>query len=143
MKPKILNILLVEDSQEDIDLMREALKGSAVLNDVHVAQNGQEAMDYLRDPSTSKPNIVLLDLNMPKKNGRQVLQEIKSDPSLRVIPVIILTTSRSQNDVHECYLHHCNCFIWKPIDLEGFFSVVRKIEDFWFNFVELPAPPAA
>jgi len=138
MNPKTLNILLVEDSQEDIDLMMEALKGSAVLNVVHVVKNGQEAMDYLRDPTKGRPNIILLDLNMPKKNGRQVLKEIKSDPGLKVIPVVILTTSRSQNDVLECYLNQCNCYICKPIDLEGFFKVVRKIEEFWFNLVELP-----
>ena len=142
MHPKTLNILLVEDSQEDIDLMKEALKDSAVLNAVHVVKNGQDAMDYLGDPSKSRPNIVLLDLNMPKKNGRQVLKEIKSDPRLKLIPVIILTTSRSQNDILECYQSHCNCFICKPIDLEGFFKVVRKIEEFWFNLAELPPQPS-
>ena len=141
MNTKTLNILLVEDSQEDIDLMKEALKDSLIPSAIHAVNNGQEAMEYLKDASKEKTNLVLLDLNMPKKNGRQVLKEIKSDPVLKIIPVIILTTSRSQNDVLECYQNHCNCFICKPIDLEGFFKVVRKIEEFWFNLAELPPHP--
>jgi len=138
MTTKTVNILLVDDSQEDIDLMKEALKDSVMTSDIHVVKNGQEAMDYLKDPANEKPNLVLLDLNMPKKNGRQVLKEIKSDPALKIIPVIILTTSRSHNDILECYQNNCNCFICKPIELEGFFKVVRKIEEFWFNLAELP-----
>lgn len=143
MTTKTLNLLLVEDSQEDIDLMKEALKESAIPSDVHVVKNGQDAMDFLRDAANGRPDLILLDLNMPKKNGRQVLKEIKNDPVLKVIPVIVLTTSRSLTDIMECYQSHCNCYICKPIELEGFFKVARKIEEFWFNLAELPPNPAS
>ena len=139
---KPIHILLVEDNQGDADLAREALEDSKVLNELHVVEDGILAMDFLRRrgrfAQAPRPELILLDLNLPKKDGREVLAEIKSDHDLKRIPVVILTTSRDEEDVLRSYNLHANCYISKPIDLEQFMKVVRSIEDFWLTIVKLP-----
>ena len=139
---KPIEILLVEDNPGDADLAREALEGSKFHNILNVVDDGEKAMAYLRRdglyPEVSRPDLILLDLNIPKKDGRQVLAEIKEDDNLKRIPVVILTTSRAEEDVMKSYNLHCNCYITKPIDLNQFLSVVRSIEDFWLSIVVLP-----
>ena len=139
---KPIEILLVEDNPGDADLAREALEGSKFNNILNVVDDGEKAMAYLRRdglyPEVSRPDLILLDLNIPKKDGRQVLAEIKEDDNLKRIPVVILTTSRAEEDVMKSYNLHCNCYITKPIDLNQFLSVVRSIEDFWLSIVVLP-----
>jgi two-component system, chemotaxis family, response regulator Rcp1 len=140
--PEAIEILLVEDSPGDADLAREALEGTKVRNRLHVARDGEEAMAFLhRKPpflDAPRPGLILLDLNLPKKDGRQVLAEIKDDPELKRIPVVILTTSKDEEDVLKTYNLHANCFITKPIDLSQFLKVVRSIEEFWLTIVRLP-----
>jgi CheY-like chemotaxis protein len=137
-----IEILLVEDNPGDADLAREALEGSKFHNILNVVDDGEKAMAYLRRDGlyteVSRPDLILLDLNIPKKDGRQVLAEIKEDDNLKRIPVVILTTSRAEEDVMKSYNLHCNCYITKPIDLNQFLSVVRSIEDFWLSIVVLP-----
>jgi chemotaxis family two-component system response regulator Rcp1 len=137
-----IEILLVEDNPGDADLAREALEGSKFNNILNVVDDGEKAMAYLRRDGlyteVSRPDLILLDLNIPKKDGRQVLAEIKEDDNLKRIPVVILTTSRAEEDVMKSYNLHCNCYITKPIDLNQFLSVVRSIEDFWLSIVVLP-----
>ena len=139
---KPIEILLVEDNPGDVDLAREALEGSKFHNDLHVVEDGEKAMAFLRREGpyadAPRPGLILLDLNLPRKDGRQVLAEIKSDDNLRRIPVVILTTSRAEEDVIKSYDLHANCFITKPIDLSQFLNVVRAIEDFWLSIVVLP-----
>ena len=139
---KPIEILLVEDNPGDADLAREALEGSKFNNILNVVDDGEKAMEYLRRDGlyaeVSRPDLILLDLNIPKKDGRQVLAEIKEDDNLKRIPVVILTTSRAEEDVIKSYNLHCNCYITKPIDLNQFLSVVRSIEDFWLSIVVLP-----
>ena len=139
---KPIEILLVEDNPGDADLAREALEGSKFNNILNVVDDGEKAMAYLRRDGlyakVSRPDLILLDLNIPKKDGRQVLAEIKEDDNLKRIPVVILTTSRAEEDVIKSYNLHCNCYITKPIDLNQFLSVVRSIEDFWLSIVVLP-----
>ena len=139
---KPIEILLVEDNPGDADLAREALEGSKFHNILNVVDDGEKAMAYLRRDGlyteVSRPDLILLDLNIPKKDGRQVLAEIKEDDNLKRIPVVILTTSRAEEDVMKSYNLHCNCYITKPIDLKQFLSVVRSIEDFWLSIVVLP-----
>ncbi len=139
---KPIEILLVEDNPGDADLAREALEGSKFNNILNVVDDGEKAMAYLRQDGlyakVSRPDLILLDLNIPKKDGKQVLAEIKADDDLRRIPVVILTTSRSEEDVIKSYNLHCNCYITKPIDLNQFLNVVRSIEDFWLSIVVLP-----
>ena len=136
-------ILLVEDNPGDVRLTQEAMRDARVTNEIHVARDGVEAMQYLRgEPPFAgavRPDLILLDLNLPKRDGRQVLAEIKTDPSLRRIPVVILTTSDSRSDVLRSYDLHANCYITKPIDLDDFVDVVRSVEDFWLRVVRLPA----
>jgi len=131
-----LDILLVEDNPGDVRLTMEALKESDFPTTVHVAQDGVEALDYLGTHPI--PDLILLDLNLPKRSGREVLAAIKADPALRRIPVLILSTSRSDADVQYSYEHHANCYIQKPMELEHFFDVVRTIERFWCSVVTLP-----
>jgi two-component system, chemotaxis family, response regulator Rcp1 len=145
MEPKgsrEIEILLVEDSPGDIRLTIEALKEAKVRNKLNVVKDGVEAMDYLRRECSYKdvkcPDLILLDLNLPLKDGREVLAEIKSDPKLRQIPVVVLTTSRSEEDVLKAYDLHANCYITKPVDFKQFMSVVKSIEDFWLTVVKLP-----
>jgi len=138
-----VEILLVEDNPGDVRLAQEALRDSKILNNVHVAEDGAEAMDFLHRQGkyarSPRPDLVLLDLNLPRKDGRQVLAEIKADDALKRIPVVILTTSKAEEDIVRSYDLHANCYITKPIDLEQFMRVVKAIEDFWLTVVRLPA----
>ncbi|MBI2996620.1 MAG: response regulator [Candidatus Melainabacteria bacterium] len=139
---KITEILLVEDNLGDAKLTIEAFKESKVKNKIIVVQDGVEAMDYLlkrgKYENVATPDIILLDLNLPKKDGREVLEEIKANDSLKRIPVIILTTSKAEEDIFKSYNLHANCYVLKPFDFERFLSVVKSIEDFWLTVVELP-----
>ncbi len=136
-------ILLVEDNPGDVRLTMEALKEGRIMNELFVVNDGVEAIDFLRRRGThaesGRPDLILLDLNLPKKNGREVLAEIKSDESLRRIPVVILTVSRAEEDILKSYDLHANCYISKPIDFDQFTKVVRTIENFWFSIVLLPS----
>ena len=138
-----VNILLVEDNPGDVRLTREGLKEGKVLNHLSVVEDGVEAMAFLRQEGhysdVVRPDLILLDLNLPKKNGREVLQEIKSDPGLRSIPVVVLTTSRAEEDILRSYDLHANCYITKPVDVQQFVSVVQFIEEFWVTVVTLPS----
>jgi two-component system, chemotaxis family, response regulator Rcp1 len=138
-----IDILLVEDNPGDVRLTREALSDAKVLNRLTVAVDGLEALAALRRQgrfaNAPRPDIILLDLNLPRKDGRAVLAEIKKDPDLRRIPVIVLTTSRAEEDVLRTYDLHANCYIPKPLDLEQFITVVKSIEDFWFTVAKLPS----
>jgi CheY-like chemotaxis protein len=140
---KPIEILLIEDNPGDVRLTLEALKDARVLNHLNVAADGVEALEFLRHTGrygeSPRPDMILLDLNLPRKDGRQVLAEIKSDPSLRRIPVVIMTTSQSEQDIYESYDLHANCYITKPIDLEKFIGVVHSIEEFWLTIVKLPS----
>jgi chemotaxis family two-component system response regulator Rcp1 len=137
-----IDILLVEDNAGDIDLAREALGTGKLHNALHVVQDGVAAMDFLRKKGNyvkaPRPDLIILDLNLPKKDGREVLAEIKQDENLKRIPVVILTTSRAEEDVLKSYDLHANCFIVKPIDLNQFLHVVKSIEEFWLSIVVLP-----
>jgi CheY-like chemotaxis protein len=137
-----IDILLVEDSPADVDLTREALEDAKVHNNLFVVSDGVEALSFLRQEGpfadSPRPDLILLDLNLPKKDGREVLAEIKEDPALRRIPVVILTTSSAEQDILRSYDLHANCYVTKPVDLEQFVTVVRSIEDFWFSIVKLP-----
>lgn len=139
---KPVEILLVEDSPTDVLLAREALEHAKVLNNLHVVTDGAEALDYLfrrgEFASVERPDLVLLDLNLPKRDGREVLEEVKNDPDLRRIPIVVLTTSKAEEDILRAYGLHANCYITKPVDFEQFSRVVRAIEDFWFSIVRLP-----
>jgi two-component system, chemotaxis family, response regulator Rcp1 len=141
----IINILLVDDSPEDVDLALEALEGTKIANHVSVVEDGVEALAFLRQQgkyaSAPRPALILLDLNMPKKDGREVLEEIKTDPDLKDIPVVILTTSRDEEDVAKAYKAHANCYVQKPVSMAEFVKVVHAIDNFWFAIVELPTPP--
>ncbi len=137
-----IDILLVEDNPGDVDLAREALEGTKMNNMLYVVADGEAAMDFLYQSGDfadmPRPDLVLLDLNLPRKDGREVLAEIKAHKDLKRIPVVILTTSDAEEDVLKSYNLHANCFITKPIDLNQFVKVVRSIEDFWFSIVVLP-----
>lgn len=137
-----INILLVEDNPGDIRLTQEAFKDGKIKNDLNVVMDGEEAVLYLKKVGkysvAPTPDIILLDLNLPRKDGREVLAEIKEDPSLKCIPVIILTTSSAESDILNTYSHHANCYIMKPVDFNQFINVVRTIEDFWLSIVKLP-----
>jgi CheY-like chemotaxis protein len=137
-----IDILLVEDNPADVRLTVEAFKDGKIANRLHVARDGVEAMNFLHrfPPFTDaiRPDLVLLDLNLPRKNGREVLAEIKQAPALRQIPVVVLTTSKADEDVIRSYDLHANCYISKPIDFERLIQVVRAIESFWISVVKLP-----
>ncbi len=137
-----VRILLVEDNLGDVRLTQEAFRENKVRNCLSVVSDGVEAMAFLRregaHDGARRPDIVLLDLNLPRKDGRQVLEEIKSDPDLKSIPVVILTTSKAEEDIVRTYDLHANCYISKPVDLEQFMKVVKSIEDFWLTVVRLP-----
>jgi two-component system, chemotaxis family, response regulator Rcp1 len=137
-----IELLLVEDSEPDVRLTMEALKEAKVKNRLWVVEDGVEAMAFLRQQDghadAPRPDLILLDLNLPRMDGREVLRQIKSDDSLRRIPVVILTTSRSEEDVLRAYDLHANCYITKPVDFTRFMEVVRSIEDFWLTVVRLP-----
>jgi CheY-like chemotaxis protein len=137
-----IEVLLVEDSLGDVRLTQEAFKDAKVHINLHVAPDGAEAMAFLKREgkyaSVARPDLILLDLNLPKKDGRRVLEEIKESVTLRTIPVVILTTSASEADVLRSYHLHANCYITKPVDLEGFLKVVKSIDQFWLSVVKLP-----
>jgi CheY-like chemotaxis protein len=139
-----VEILLVEDNPGDVRLTIEALRDSKVHNQLNVARDGVEALAFLHREGAFvdavRPDLILLDLNLPRKDGREVLAEIKADPALRTIPVVILTTSRAEQDVLRSYELQANCYITKPVDLEQFMTVVKSIEDFWLTIVTLPGP---
>ena len=136
-------ILLVEDNPLDVRLTREALKDSKMPVSMSVADNGVDAMAFLRredrHADAPRPDLILLDLNLPRMDGREVLMQIKQDPKLKQIPVVILTTSDSDRDITQCYEQHANCYVVKPLELEHFFQVVAQIEGFWLTIVALPA----
>jgi CheY-like chemotaxis protein len=137
-----VEILLVEDNPGDHRLTKEALHEGKVYNNLHWVKDGVEALDFLKQrgkyADVPRPDIILLDLNLPKKDGREVLSEIKQDGSLRAIPVVILTTSQAEEDVLRSYDLHANCYVTKPVDLEKFIMVVQSIDRFWLNVVTLP-----
>jgi len=137
-----IDILLVEDSPADVRLTREALKEAKVLNTLHVVEDGVTALAFLRKEGQyalqPNPDLILLDLNLPKKDGREVLAEIKQDESLKRIPVVVLTTSRAEEDVVRSYNLHANAYVTKPVDLKQFLEVIRAIEAFWLAVVTLP-----
>jgi two-component system, chemotaxis family, response regulator Rcp1 len=138
-----IEILLVEDNPGDARLTREALALSKVSNRLHHARDGEEAMKFLRHEGTfasaPAPDLILLDLNLPRRHGREVLEDIKGDPELKHIPVVILTSSQAEEDILRSYRLHANCFITKPVDLEQLARVVQGIEQFWFSLVKLPS----
>jgi two-component system, chemotaxis family, response regulator Rcp1 len=137
-----VEILLVEDNPGDVRLTVEGLNESRLRNNLHVTRDGVDAMAFLRrEPpyvDATRPDLILLDLNLPRKDGREVLTEIKADPVLKTIPVVILTTSRAEQDVLRSYELQANCYISKPVDLEQFITVVKSIEDFWLTIATLP-----
>ena len=142
-----VRVLLVEDNPAVVGLIEEAFRDGRLNYEVHVAEDGVVAMNFLRRKdrfaNAPRPEIVLLDLNLPKMDGREVLEEVKNDPELREIPVIVLTTSDDEADVHRAYGLHANCYMTKPVDIDDFLKKVRSIEDFWLTFVRLPNGRAA
>jgi CheY-like chemotaxis protein len=133
-----IEILLIEDNPGDVRLTIEALREGKVRNNLHVAVDGVEGLERLQRRDVLRPDLILLDLNLPRKDGREVLAEIKSNPALKTIPVVVLTSSSAQQDVLRSYELQANCYITKPVDLEQFITVVKSIEDFWFTIVTLP-----
>ncbi len=137
-----IEILLVEDNPGDVRLTKEALKEGKVMNVLNTVENGEEALAYLRRQGaygqTTRPDLILLDLNLPRKSGQEVLAEIKDDPELKRIPVVILTVSEAEQDIVKSYNLHANCYITKPVNLEQFMEVIKTIEDFWLTVVMLP-----
>lgn len=137
-----IEILLVEDNPGDIRLTREALKDAKMLNCLHVVEDGETALNFLHRRGqygqAPRPDLILLDLNLPGTNGREVLADIKADESLKTIPVVILTTSRAEEDVLKAYKLHANCYVTKPVDFVQFIRVVKAIETFWLTIVALP-----
>jgi CheY-like chemotaxis protein len=137
-----IEILLVEDNPADVDLTQETLAYAKIRNRLHVVTDGEDALAFLRRQGryreAIRPDLILLDLNLPRKDGREVLAELKADPELRSIPVVVLTSSDAEKDVVRSYDLGANCYVTKPVDLDQFASVVRAIEDFWFVVVKLP-----
>jgi CheY-like chemotaxis protein len=137
-----IDILLVEDNPGDARLAKEALAESKIKNNLHFVGDGEEASDFLfrkgKFENAPRPDLILLDLNLPKKDGRELLAEIKNDPHLKRIPVVILTTSKAEEDIIKTYNLHANCYITKPLDLDQFMKVVKSIEEFWLTIVRLP-----
>jgi chemotaxis family two-component system response regulator Rcp1 len=137
-----IEIFLVEDNAGDVRLIKEALEENKFLNNLHVARDGVEAMEFLRKEgkyaNAVRPDLILLDLNLPKKDGREVLAEVKVDENLKRIPVVIMTISKAEEDILKTYNLHANCYITKPIDLDQFIKVVKSVESFWLAIVELP-----
>jgi CheY-like chemotaxis protein len=140
---KRVEILLIEDNPGDVRLTMEALDDGKFNNNLSVVEDGEEALAYLwkkgRYVKATRPDLILLDLNLPKKDGRQVLEEIKADNDLKRIPVVILTTSRAEEDIYKAYNYNANCYITKPIGFDEFIKVVKSIEDFWLSIVKLPS----
>jgi CheY-like chemotaxis protein len=140
-----ITILMVEDNPTDVLIAKEGLFSAEMLNSLHVADDGIEAMEFLhqrgKHAGAPRPDLIILDLNMPRKNGHEVLAEIKADASLKNIPVVVLTTSKSEEDIGKAYGLHANCYISKPVDFDEFTKVVRTIQDFWLSVVTLPPEP--
>lgn len=138
----LIEILLVEDNPGDVDLILEVLEQSKIRNRVFIAEDGEEAMDILHKrgkfADSPRPDLILLDLNLPRKDGREVLQEIKADSGLRRIPVVVLTTSKAEEDILKSYDLHANSYITKPVDIDQFIKVIKIFEDFWLDIVKLP-----
>ena len=141
--PQRIDILLVEDDPGDVELTKEGLQTAKMLVNLHVVEDGEKAMKFLRKEApyseAVRPDIILLDLNMPRKDGTETLAEIKGDPALCAIPVVILTTSEAESDIVKCYELGANCYIAKPISFESFTKVVAMIEEFWFTIVKMPS----
>jgi len=139
---KPVNILIVEDNAGDARLIEEVLKEGKLLNSLNFVKDGIEAMEFLHNSGeytkVPRPDLIILDLNLPKKDGREVLSEIKTDIELKKIPVVVMTSSQSEEDVLKSYNLHANCYITKPIDFDQFVTIVKSIEDFWFSIVKLP-----
>jgi CheY-like chemotaxis protein len=137
-----IEILLAEDNPGDVRLTEKALDHGNIINNLHVVKNGVEALQFLRQEGEfsdkPRPDLVLLDLNMPKKDGREVMEEMKGDPSLRRIPVVVLTSSEAEEDVVRSYELNANAYLTKPVDFDGFVDIVKRIEDFWFSVVKMP-----
>jgi chemotaxis family two-component system response regulator Rcp1 len=144
---KTIEVLLVEDNAGDVRLTQEALKEGKLAVHLTVARDGLEATEILHQrnghANAHRPDLILLDLNLPKMDGRQVLQEIKNDPNLMLIPVVVLTTSEADSDILTTYSAHANCYITKPVDMDRFIDIVKLLEEFWFTIVKLPAHDAA
>ncbi len=142
MAHKTVDVLLVEDSAADADLVREVIEGGKLIINLIVVGDGEEAMDYLRRQGKFKdalrPDLVLLDLNLPKKDGREVLREVKADPDLSLIPVVVLTTSSGDEDILRSYQLHANAYIAKPVEFESFIKLVNQVTEFWLSLVVLP-----
>lgn len=141
-QPKIIDILLVEDNPADVLIAREALKEAKLINTIHVTEDGMEAMEFLNKrgkfASAPRPDLILLDLNLPRKNGREVLEEIKNDANLKSIPVVVLTTSSAEEDILRSYNLHANCYVVKPVEFDSFVKAIQSIQHFWFSIVALP-----
>lgn len=139
---RAVEILLIEDSTADALLMQEAIKEGTIENRLSVVTNGDDALNFLHRrggyKNAPRPDLIMLDLNLPKKDGREVLAEIKEDPGLKIIPVVVITTSKSEDDVFRSYNLHANCYVTKPVRLDRFFDVIKDIENFWFSIVKLP-----
>jgi len=137
-----IEILLVEDNPADIRLTQEGFRECKIQNNLHAVENGVEAMDYMRRQgaydNAVEPDIILLDLNLPLKDGREVLAEVKADDHLKRIPVVVLTSSKAEEDIVKSYDLHANCYVSKPLDLDQFYKVVQAVENFWFTIVKLP-----
>jgi chemotaxis family two-component system response regulator Rcp1 len=137
-----ITILLVEDNPGDVRLIQEIFREDKIYNKLEITRDGEDALNYLHQEgvykNTPRPDLILLDLNLPKKNGNEVLVEIKSDEHLRRIPVLILTASKAEEDIARAYNHHANCYLTKPIDLNQFINVVQQIKTFWLSIVQLP-----
>lgn len=144
---KPIDILMVEDNAGDARLAEEAFKESKMMNKLHRVKDGVEALSFVRQTDgfddAPRPDIILLDLNLPKKDGRQVLEELKNDPDLKTIPVVVLTTSEAEQDILKSYELHANCYITKPVDLDKFMGIVKRLEDFWLSIVKLPTTAAS
>lgn len=140
--PRPVQILIVEDNPADARLVREVMRDSKILNEIHWVPDGVEALDFLhqrgKHAGAPRPNLIFLDLNMPRKDGRAVLTEVKADDVLRRIPIVVMTSSQAEEDVARAYDAHANCYVRKPIDFQQFHQVVKTLENFWFSTVELP-----
>ncbi len=137
-----IDILLVEDNPADVRLTMEALKEEKIYNNLHVVSDGEEALDFLRKQGkyakAARPDLILLDLNLPKVDGREVLKEVKNDDKLKMIPVVVLTVSKNEEDILRTYNLHANCYITKPVDLKQFVKVAKSVQEFWLTIVKLP-----
>lgn len=140
---KTVDILLVEDNPADVRLILETFGEVKLFNQINVVEDGVEALAYLRGQgkygAAPRPDLVLLDLSLPRKSGQEVLAEVKQDPDLKQIPIVVITSSQAEKDIFEAYNNHVNCYLTKPVDLEQFIAVVRSVEKFWFSIVTLPS----